>query len=147
MELSKSYLGEIFQGPWWNDEGFLRVASAIRLYVFEKKLKMKYADIRFFLLILPSHSCRTYDLVFLYPDFLTHYHTIPHFVTRKIYSWVWKTLWEKEKLLVTSNLSFSHNVFYPMWYLFSILIALWNVVCNLFQFGPVWNVVVCNGLS
>ena len=24
-----------------------------------------------------------------------------------------KTLWEKEKLLVTSNLSFSHSVFYP----------------------------------
>ena len=25
-----------------------------------------------------------------------------------------KTLWEKEKLLVTSNFSFSHNVFYPL---------------------------------
>ena len=24
---------------------------------------------------------------------------------------VWKTLWEKEKLLVTSNFSFSHSVF------------------------------------
>ena len=24
-----------------------------------------------------------------------------------------KTLWEKDKLLVTSNLSFSHSVFYP----------------------------------
>ena len=24
-----------------------------------------------------------------------------------------KTLWEKEKLLVTSNISFSHSVFYP----------------------------------
>ena len=24
-----------------------------------------------------------------------------------------KTLWEKEKLLVTSNFSFSHNNFYP----------------------------------
>ena len=24
-----------------------------------------------------------------------------------------KTLWEKEKLLATSNFSFSHNVFYP----------------------------------
>ena len=44
---------------------------------------------------------------------------------------------KKEKLLVTSNFSFSHNVFYPIWHLFSILNALWNVVCNLFQFGPV----------
>ena len=31
---------------------------------------------------------------------------------------LWKTLWEKEKLLVTSNFSFSHNGFYPMWHLF-----------------------------
>ena len=28
-----------------------------------------------------------------------------------------KTLWQKAKLLVTNNLSFSHNVFYPIWYL------------------------------
>ena len=26
---------------------------------------------------------------------------------------LWKTLWEKEKLLVTNNFSFSHSVFYP----------------------------------
>ena len=26
---------------------------------------------------------------------------------------LWKTLWEKEKLLITSNFSFSHSVFYP----------------------------------
>ena len=29
-----------------------------------------------------------------------------------------KTLWEKEKLLVTSNFSFSHSVFYPFGYTF-----------------------------
>ena len=28
---------------------------------------------------------------------------------------LWKTLWEKEKLLVTSNFSFSHSVFLPVW--------------------------------
>ena len=27
-----------------------------------------------------------------------------------------KILWEKEKLLVTSNFSFSHNVFYSIWH-------------------------------
>ena len=32
---------------------------------------------------------------------------------------VLKTLWEKEKLLITSNFSFSHNVFYPYFLLFS----------------------------
>ena len=26
-----------------------------------------------------------------------------------------KTLWEKEKLLITSNFSFTHSVFLPMW--------------------------------
>ena len=31
-----------------------------------------------------------------------------------------KTLWEKEKLLVTSNFSFSHSVFYPFDELFAI---------------------------
>ena len=33
-----------------------------------------------------------------------------------------KTLWEKEKLLVTSNFSFSHSVFYPYENFFAILI-------------------------
>ena len=38
---------------------------------------------------------------------------------------------KKETLLATSNFSFSHNVFY----LFFILNAHYNVVCNFFQFG------------
>ena len=37
---------------------------------------------------------------------------------------LWKTLWEKEKLLVTSNFSFFHNVFY------------WRTFCH---FHQVWN--------
>ena len=37
-----------------------------------------------------------------------------------------KTLWEKEKLLVTSNFSFSHSVFYPFEELSSIFINFWN---------------------
>ena len=35
---------------------------------------------------------------------------------------------KKEKLLVTSNFSVSHNVFHPIWHLFFILNALLNVV-------------------
>ena len=46
-----------------------------------------------------------------------------------------KTPWEKEKLLVTSNFTFSNSVFY----LFEELSAIFNkgetVVCKLFQFG------------
>ena len=34
---------------------------------------------------------------------------------------LWKTLLEKKKLLVTSNFSYPHNVFYPVWHLFFIL--------------------------
>ena len=44
-----------------------------------------------------------------------------------------KTLREKEKLLVTSNFSFSHSVFYPFGKLSAILIQVKIVVCKLFQ--------------
>ena len=50
---------------------------------------------------------------------------------------VLKTLQEKEKLLVTSNFSFSHNVFYPFQELSAIFIKFEIVVCKLFQFRSV----------
>ena len=43
-----------------------------------------------------------------------------------------KTLWEKEKLLVTSNFSFSHSVFYPFGLLTVIFIKSRIVVSKLF---------------
>ena len=46
-----------------------------------------------------------------------------------------KTLWEKEKLLVTSNFSFSRSVFYPFGELSAIFIKSEIVVCKVFQFG------------
>ena len=39
-----------------------------------------------------------------------------------------KTLWEKEKLLVTSNFSFSHSVFYQFWERSAIFIKFQNVI-------------------
>ena len=48
-----------------------------------------------------------------------------------------KTLWEKEKLLVTSNFSFSHSVSYSFGELSAIFIKSKIVVCKLFQFGRV----------
>ena len=48
-----------------------------------------------------------------------------------------KTLWEKEKLLVTSNFSFTHSVFYLIKELPAIFIKFNIVVWWLFQFGPV----------
>ena len=50
---------------------------------------------------------------------------------------LFKTLWEKEKLLVTSNFSFSHSVFYRFGELSVIIIKVKIVVCKLFQFGKV----------
>ena len=52
-----------------------------------------------------------------------------------------KTLWEKEKLLITSNFSFSHSVFYVFRELSSIFITFEIVVCKLFQFGSLKFVV------
>ena len=48
-----------------------------------------------------------------------------------------KTLWEKEKLLVTSNFTFSHSAFYPLRERSAIFIQFEIVVCKLYQFGRV----------
>ena len=48
-----------------------------------------------------------------------------------------KTLREKEKLLVTSNFSFSHSVFYPIGQLTTIFLKFKIVVRKLFQFERV----------
>ena len=47
-----------------------------------------------------------------------------------------KTQWEKEKLLITSNFSFFHGVFYMFDELSAIFIE-FELVCKLFQFGRV----------
>ena len=48
-----------------------------------------------------------------------------------------KTLWEKEKLLIMSNFSFSHCIFYSFGELFTIFIEFKIVIYKLFQFGRV----------
>ena len=58
-----------------------------------------------------------------------------------------KALWEKEKLLVTSNFSFTHSVFYPYRELSGIFIKFKIVVSRQFQFGPVQNLLSGNGLN
>ena len=45
-----------------------------------------------------------------------------------------KTLWEKEKLLVTSNFSFSNSIFHPFGEYSAIFIKLEIVVCKVFEF-------------
>ena len=58
-----------------------------------------------------------------------------------------KTLWEKEKLLVTSNFSFFHSVLYPFGELIDRLIKFIIVVCKLFQLGSVENLLFGKGLK
>ena len=48
-----------------------------------------------------------------------------------------KTLWEKQKLVVTSNFSFSHSVFYLFGELVAIFIKSKIVICQSFEFGRV----------
>ena len=61
-----------------------------------------------------------------------------------------KILWEKEKLLVTSNFSFSHSVFYPLDNFLPLFINKFKiVVCKLVQFErvrelEVWERVNCH---
>ena len=73
-------------------------------------------------------------------DYLTLSRTSPGFYVSAVQ--VLKTMWEKEKLLMTSNFSFSHTVFYPFDKLSTIFIKLKIVVCKLFQFGRVLKTVV-----
>ena len=67
---------------------------------------------------------------------LTLYHTIPAFKDPKKRKLL-KTLWEKEKMLVTSIFSFSHNVFHPPQIKTQDNIHICFVVCKCFQFGAV----------
>ena len=48
-----------------------------------------------------------------------------------------KTLWEKKKLLVTSNFFFYHSASYPSREFSAIFVKFEIVVCQLFQFGSV----------
>ena len=58
-----------------------------------------------------------------------------------------KTRWEKEKLLVTSNFSLSHSVFYTFRKLFVIFIKSEIVIWKHFQFGSVQNLSFGKGLK
>ena len=67
-----------------------------------------------------SMTCRTLDVNFPYRSHksTTYKHDFNPFPNKPWYQRVCrrrlsKTPWEKEKLLVTSNFSFSHSVFYP----------------------------------
>ena len=72
---------------------------------------------------------------------LTLYHTIPTFNDPDKRSLL-KTLWEKEKMLVTSIFSFSHNDFYPSKKECLFLKYIYFVVCKCVEFLTVLKLVV-----
>ena len=75
-----------------------------------------------------------------------HFPNKPRFL-RVCSTSVLKTLREKEKLLITSNSTFCHSVFYPFGELSAISIEFKIVVCKLFQFGRVENLLFGKGLK
>ena len=58
-----------------------------------------------------------------------------------------KIMREKEKLLIMSNFSFSHSVFYPLRELSAIFMLFKIVVCKFFQFGILQNLSFGKGLN
>ena len=58
-----------------------------------------------------------------------------------------KTQRAKEKLLVMSNFSFSHGIFYPFEELSAIFIIFEIIIWKLFQFGRVYNLSFGKGLT
>ena len=71
---------------------------------------------------------------------LSLYQTIPTLSTLE--RGLLETLWEKEKMLVSSIFSFSHNVFYPSQNIFQNFNHISIFVCKRFQFRQVYNFVV-----
>ena len=65
---------------------------------------------------------------------LTHSHTMTSFDVPGEKS-LFKTLWEKEKMLESSIFSFSHNVFYTIKDRNYHLCCIYFVVCKCFEFG------------
>ena len=90
--------------------------------------------------------CHNLENLFLRPTFLTVSQTSPGFYLSAVQVF-FETLWEKEKLLVMSNFSSSHSVFYPFGELSVIFIKFETVVWKIFQFGRVQNLSSSNGLT
>ena len=84
--------------------------------------------------VLYAWKCFQFQPVWNFPYWLKTKQTLFLFVYR---SSPLKTLWEKEKLLKTSNFSFSNSVFYPFERTFCHFHWIQFAICKLFQFGRV----------
>ena len=82
------------------------------------------------------HFCSVYTSIQIYPTtYLFNPYQNKLWFLRVCSTTLLKIQWEKEKLLVTSNFSFSHNVFYLFGELSAIFIKFEIFVCKFFRFG------------
>ena len=133
LQILKKKTKNVLENSWWIRTLILVFLSALRIitnFCFPSFISVN----TFRFLFLFFHSVCT-DLLKIYIIIIiikpqtfieTRRNPLPHNATfrRTIGIKLWKALWEKEKLLVTSNFSFSHNVSYPICHLFFILNAL-----------------------
>ena len=80
-------------------------------------------------------------------NFLVSLSTIAHLTVHVYRTSLLKILWEKEKLLETSNFSFSHSIFYPFEELSTSFLKYEIVICKPFQFWSVLNLLFGKGLK
>ena len=120
-------LGYMFQFPHLPPEVFSQRVQAVLRQVLTQRI-MHQSDLQRRQVII--------EFLLLLPNFFNPFPNKPWFLCVCNASLL-KTLREKEKLLVTSNFSFSHSVFYPFGELFAIFVKFNFVVCNPFLFGRV----------
>ena len=92
------------------------------------------------------HFCHLAEFNFCCMLRLTLYNAIPTFNAPEKKSFL-KTLWEKQKMLVTSIFCFSHNVFYPSQKEFLFWSYIYLVICKYFQLDQSENLSFGKELS
>ena len=121
----KFFINTVEKGEIAHYEQFLRFPQCFLPFIKYKNIKLSSA----------SYFCLEESKFCCLGRGLTHSHTMTPFDAPGKQAF-WKH-WEKEKLLITSNFSFTHSVFYLFRELSAIFIKFKIVVCRLFQFGPV----------
>ena len=100
--------------------------------ILVKAVKLTHSLIHDFETISDSKELQTTTEIWLLKDF-NPFLNKPWFL--HVCMSLLKTLWEHEKLLVTSNFSFSNSVFYPFGDPSAIFIKFEIVICIFIQFG------------
>ena len=125
--------------PFPNKPLFLRVCSTSLLKTLWEKKKTLWEKVKMLVTSIFSTPTMFYTFSKIIASLYVTLNPFPNkpLFLRVCSTSLLKTLWEKEKMLVTSNFSFSNSVFYPFRELSTIFIKFKIVICKLFQFGKV----------